>query len=85
MAILVFKKFDREFRKDRSSFNVTARPRYRARYHIFVKNKHKIIEFLGTLTLSNSRDLVFELNYKKCFYWVGRLRLDYTALDQLHI
>ena len=83
MSTLVFKKFERDFRSDRNCFNITKAPRYLTRYHIFVKRKHKIIQFLGIMTVMPSKDMVFELNYLKCFYWIGRLRLDKTATQIL--
>lgn len=83
MAVLVFKKFEREFRTQRIPSSGAVIPRYMARYHIFIKHKHKIIEFLGIMTLLPSYDMVFELNYRKCFYWIGRLRFDYTALEHM--
>ena len=83
MTILVFKKFNREFRSDRNCFNITKEPRYVARYHIFVKRKHKIMEFLGIMTIIPSKDMVFELNYNKCFYWIGRLSLDKSVTQFL--
>ena len=58
-------------------------PRYPDKFHIFVKEKHKIVVCLGIITLRHDKKLDIRINYNLLFKWCKKLNFKFNEFNLL--
>jgi hypothetical protein len=53
------------------------------KYHIFIKQKHKIVDVIGTITLMQDGLLNIRINYKTLFKWYKKVKLKSNDFETL--
>ena len=63
---------------------VAALSKNKNKYHLFLKKKHKIIDFLGFFEINQFQKLTFvKLNFNKLKFYIKYIKLNSDSLDYI--